>query len=260
MLADRDVFGKGLLQTWQQPVDRCGPGAWLAWVQLGPVIAAQVVQDAETCLKSGEGLALEQAPGQPGGGAQILGERGEQHLAAFADLLPVDAGGLVQCASLGQFGLEQFELAAVANIVASEIAVIDRLSGKFQIMLAECAGVHWVFRDAQVRSVNFETCRQYQKRNVSEKRGAQLLAHRPCATNCTGPYGVGILDGGYVSFKARSVISVAAGNINQLATELIQNGRLSCPCITSYFVGNMPVACKRILTCNFLPGHRIGGD
>jgi len=95
LFANRHVFGKGLLQARQQPVDRGGAGAWLAWMQFGPVIAAQVLQQAQASLQPSEGFALEQAPCEPGCSTQVLGQRSEQHFAAFADLLPVDAGGLM---------------------------------------------------------------------------------------------------------------------------------------------------------------------
>lgn len=141
LFADRHVFGQRLLQARQQPVDGGSAGTRLARVQLVPMVLAKVVQQVQTGLQAGEGFALEKAPGQPGGGPQILGLGGQQVLAALAYLLPVDSAGFMQRRGLAQLGFQHFVFAGITHVFTGEVPFINRGFGQIEIMSGELAGV-----------------------------------------------------------------------------------------------------------------------
>ena len=130
LLANRYVLGQRLFQARNQPADGGGAGAGFAWVQLGPMIDAQVVQQAETGLQTGEGFALVEAPDQPGGDAQILGVGAKQDLAVFADLLPVNRRRFVQRRGFAQLIFENFIFRGITHVITGKVPFINRDFGQ----------------------------------------------------------------------------------------------------------------------------------
>ena len=160
-------------------------------MQLVPVLFAEVVQQVEAGLKTGEGFTLEQPPGQPGGGPQVLGLGAQQALAALTHFLPVDAAGFMQGGRFAELGFQQFVFAGIAHILAGEVAFINRRPGQIEIMRCQLAGV----RHSMTRLLKWATSTASQTaiRPSQKHRSAQLFAQLFVQQIAQDPYESGIL-------------------------------------------------------------------